>query len=379
MRGGTSKGIFLKRADLPSDTAQWDPIFLGIMGSPDPKYGRQLNGMGGGVSSLSKVCVVGPPSEEQRAAGIDVEYTFAQVGIRDELVDYSGNCGNLSSVIGVFALDEGLCVPRAIDTSARVPTATVSAWNTNTQKRIDATFPVFLESERPTALLGLEEEAIAGVSGKASRITLDFVSPSGARTGKLLPTGQPVDIVQFASEGNTAAVPMSLVDATNPTVFITADGLRAAVPKANTLDYTSEHTTVPIQLAIEQLRRLGAERMGLDPQAEAQPKIAILSEPAADDSESDIVVHAYSMGVLHKAVPMTLGLCLGVAAGVEGSIPWQIARSRGAKIPTTGDSMVRIRHPGGVVVVGAARKDGDVTSAKVVRTGKRLMKGIVWW
>jgi len=377
MRGGTSKGIYLNRADLPSDTAQWDPIFLGIMGSPDPKYGRQLNGMGGGVSSLSKVCVVGPPSEEQRAAGIDVEYTFAQVGIRDELVDYSGNCGNLSSMIGVFALDEGLCAPRTVDTSARVPTATVSAWNTNTRKRIDATFPVSLDGGQPAALLDLEEETMAGVSGKASRITLDFVSPGGARTGKLLPTGQPVDTVQFASGDGTVAVPMSLVDATNPTVFIAADGLRAAVPETTTSDYTSVLT----QLAVEQLRRLGAERMGLDPEAEAQPKIAILSEPAADDSEADIVVHAYSMGVLHKAVPMTLGLCLGVAAGVEGSIPWQIARSRGAQISTTttGNSMVRIRHPGGVVAVGAASKDGEVTSAKVVRTGRRLMKGVVWW
>ncbi|KZT67441.1 DUF453-domain-containing protein [Daedalea quercina L-15889] len=375
MRGGTSKGIYLNRADLPGDTAQWDPIFLGIMGSPDPKYGRQLNGMGGGISSLSKVCVVGPPSEEQRAAGIDVEYTFAQVGIRDELVDYSGNCGNLSSMIGVFALDEGLCTPRSLNTSTRVPTATISAWNTNTQKRVDATFPVSLDGSEATALLDLEEETIAGVSGKASRITLDFVSPSGARTGKLLPTGQPVDIVQFASEGSTTDVPMSLVDATNPTVFITADGLRAAVSEAAPLDYTS----VPVQVVVEQLRRLGAERMGLDPEAEAQPKIAILSAPAADDSEADIVVHAYSMGVLHKAVPMTLGLCLGVAAGVESSIPWQIARARGARISATGDSMVKIRHPGGVVAVGAARKDGEVTSAKVVRTGRRLMKGVVWW
>lgn len=345
------------------------------MGSPDPKYGRQLNGMGGGISSLSKVCVVGPASEEQRVAGIDVEYTFAQVGIRDEQVDYSGNCGNLSSMIGVFALDEGLCTPRSVDTSTRTPTVTVSAWNTNTQKRIDATFPVTVDGETVTARLDLEEEVIAGVSGKSSKITLDFVSPSGARTGKLLPTGQPVDIVQYASEeGTTAAVPMSLVDATNPTVFITADSLRSVVP-----GIAPDDTSVSTQVSVEQLRQLGAVRMGLDPEAEAQPKIAILSEPAADDSEADIIVHAYSMGVLHKAVPMTVGLCLGVAAGVEGSIPWQIARARGAQISSTGDSMVRIRHPGGIVAVGAARTDGEVTSAKVVRTGKRLMKGVVWW
>jgi 2-methylaconitate cis-trans-isomerase PrpF len=108
LRGGTSKGIFLKRSDLPDDRAQWDRIFLGIMGSPDREHGRQLNGMGGGVSSLSKICVVGPPSEP-RGAPVDAEYTFVQVGIRDSSIDYSGNCGNLSSMIGVFALDEGIC------------------------------------------------------------------------------------------------------------------------------------------------------------------------------------------------------------------------------------------------------------------------------
>lgn len=278
-------------------------------------------------------------------------------------------------MIGVFALDEGLCTPRSVDTSTRTPTVTVSAWNTNTQKRIDATFPVTVDEATVMARLDLEEEVIAGVSGKSSTITLDFVSPSGARTGKLLPTGQPVDIVQYASEeGHTAAVPMSLVDATNPTVFITADSLRTVVPGVSPDDMS-----VSTQVAVEQLRQLGAERMGLDPEAEAQPKIAILSEPAADDSEADIIVHAYSMGVLHKAVPMTVGLCLGVAAGVEGSIPWQIARARGGQISSTGESMVGIRHPGGIVVVGTARKDGEVTSAKVVRTGKRLMKGVVWW
>src|SRR6267154_5829406 len=106
LRGGTSKGIFINHAHLPPDRSQWDAIFLGIMGSPDAQYGRQLNGMGGGVSSLSKICVVGSPSEAQKAVRIDVEYTFAQIGVRDSIIDYSGNCGNLSSMIGVFAVDE---------------------------------------------------------------------------------------------------------------------------------------------------------------------------------------------------------------------------------------------------------------------------------
>jgi len=380
LRGGTSKGIYLNRADLPDDVARWDSIFLGIMGSPDPKYGRQLNGMGGGISSLSKICVVGSPSKEQQAEGIDVVYTFAQVGIRDEVIDYSGNCGNLSSMIGVFALDEGIVpVPRILESNSRIPTATIRSYNTNTQKCIDTTFPVSQHEGVYAATLDLEQEVIAGVSGKASRIVLDFVSPSGARTGKLLPSSQPTDTLPFVStEGVRSDVSVSFVDATNPTVFVASDGLRRALGLVDTerLDLNS----VPVELAVEQLRRLGAERMGLDPETQAQPKIAIISEPMPDDEDADIIVNAYSMGVPHRAVPMTVGLCLGVAAGVEGTIPWSIVNSKtGTPTPPEGDRMVRIRHPGGVVVVGSIIQDGVVVSAKVIRTGRRLMRGVVWW
>jgi 2-methylaconitate cis-trans-isomerase PrpF len=166
LRGGTSKGIFLNRKYLPEDPDQWAPIFLGIMGSPDPEHRRQLNGMGGGVSSLSKVCVVGAPSDVRAAQGIDVEYTFVQVGIADSTVDYTGNCGNLSSVVGVFAVDEGLCKPRV--TGRR---ATVRAFNTNTDKLVDTTFPV-ADTDLTTPVLDLQEATVAGVPGKASEIVL---------------------------------------------------------------------------------------------------------------------------------------------------------------------------------------------------------------
>ncbi|KAI0950822.1 hypothetical protein AcW1_008021 [Taiwanofungus camphoratus] len=384
LRGGTSKGIFLNRADLPEDKAEWDRIFLGIMGSPDSQYGRQLNGMGGGVSSLSKICVVGAPSGERKAEGLDVEYTFVQVGIRDDAIDYSGNCGNLSSMIGVFAMDEGICAVDAVDKLADVPTATVRSFNTNTQKRIDTTFPVSLDGKRPSPLLDLEQESIAGVTGKASQIILDFVSPSGARTGALLPSGQPTDLLKLGNElavpGSTEGVDIraSLVDATNPTVFITSEDLRmlSFVPPDRPLDYANSE----LELVVEAIRGHGAERMGLDPAAQAQPKIAVLSPPEADEPDVDIVVHAFSMGVLHKAVPMTVGLCLGVAANVEGTLAWSIVnRRRSSQSSHATDGMIRIRHPGGVVAVGAAFENGEVTSARVARTGRRLMKGIVWW
>ncbi|KAF9479101.1 DUF453-domain-containing protein [Pholiota conissans] len=363
LRGGTSKGIFLNKAVLPDNRADWTPIFLGIMGSPDAEYGRQLNGMGGGVSSLSKIMVVGLPTPEQKAQGIQVEYTFVQVGIRDSSIDYSGNCGNLTSMIGVYAIDEGLCTP-----VKNVARATIRCFNTNTQKVIDTTFPV---SEDGTPVLDLPETTMAGVPGKASQIILDFVNPGGARTGKLLPTGNPIDTVSLT---NGQSVKVSLVDATNPTVFVDHAELRTFLPiddyikgKASAVEEVS-----PI---LEEIRQQGAKRMELDPSAQAQPKIAMLHAPhTAEDASQNvsIVIHALSMGVLHKAVPMTVGLCLGVASKIEGTIAWDITKNSASEL-------VRIRHPGGLVDVGAEfGSDGQVQSAKVVRTGRRLMKGVLW-
>ncbi|KAF8641448.1 hypothetical protein AX16_009961 [Volvariella volvacea WC 439] len=424
LRGGTSKGIFLSRSHLPPSPSAWPPIFLGIMGSPDPEYGRQLNGMGGGVSSLSKICVVGPVRPENRELleqGVQVEYTFVQVGIKDDKLDLEGNCGNLTSVVGVWAVDEGMCVPR-VDTPklgssdrARTAKGTVRLYNTNTKKIIDTTFPVLVTSptgaveESITPLLDVPETAIAGVPGRASSILLDFVHPGGARTGKLLPTGSPVDQLTVTipspssrSGSSTAAftIPASLVDATNPTVFIHSRSLTSPPLSLPFRAYTQSdpHAVALLSPVLEAIRQAGAAKMGLNPSAQAQPKIAVLSgleEWRAQsgggkrgEEDPDIVVHALSMGVLHKAVPMTVGLCLGVAANVRGSIPWEIYRSSRSSLGA--GEMVRILHPGGVVDVGAefadAAGEGEgeeggmrCVSARVVRTGRRLMKGVVWW
>jgi 2-methylaconitate cis-trans-isomerase PrpF len=368
MRGGTSKGIFLNRRHLPRDERDWAPIFRGIMGSPDERYGRQLNGMGGGVSSLSKVCVVDRPCGARREAGVDAVYTFVQVGIRDDTVDMSGNCGNLSSVVGVFAMDEGICQPRLTSTpSSNHALATTTLFNTNTSKLCSTTFPVSLPTHgAPTPLLDLPQVQIAGVPGLASRIDLDFLSPSGARTGSLLPTTRPSDTLHLPSPHPHTPVRASLVDATNPTVFVrSADlGLAPSTP------YNPDTHAI-----LEALRQAGATMMGLDPAHQAQPKIAVLS-PSAERGV-DIVVRALSMGVLHKAVPMTVGLCLGVAANVPGTIPWEIVRE--ARADGGLEGMVRIEHPSGVVDVGVQFEGAEVKAAKVVRTGRRLMKGLVWW
>jgi len=214
IRGGTSKGVFINRKYLPENQKEWATIFQGILGSPDPIYKRQLNGMGGGISSLSKIVVVGPPESAAEPSKVDCEYTFVQVGVGDGAIDMAGNCGNLSSMVGCFAIDEGICSARVENGRGRV-----RSWNTNTKKQIDTTFPVITctQSGSVRPVLDREETGMAGVPGKASGIDLEFTNPAGARTGSLLPTGRPVDVLNLP--GNDLAE-VSLVDATNPTVVL---------------------------------------------------------------------------------------------------------------------------------------------------------------
>ncbi|KAI0342643.1 DUF453 domain-containing protein [Trametopsis cervina] len=378
LRGGTSKGIFLNRELLPEDPAHWDPIFLGIMGSPDPEHGRQLNGMGGGISSLSKICVVERPSEVQAAEGIDVVYTFVQVGIRDSSIDYSGNCGNLSSMIGVFGVDEGICNPRPERLNEATGEAVIRSLNTNTNKIVETTFPIVSASGNITPLLDLPQASMAGVPGKASQIILDFVSPAGARTGKLLPTGNAVDHIDIEVRGRVSRIRASLVDATNPTIFISYAELHDALQLKpdQAIDFHDDYVCDLMEI----IRQQGATLMGLDPSAQAQPKIAALSVPSNGDEEADIRIQAFSMGVLHKAVPMTVGLCLGVAAGVQNTLAHEIVQRTRQKRPRSTNGLVTMRHAGGTVDVGSKfDSDGTVLSARVIRTGRRLMKGVVWW
>src|SRR5271166_5435755 len=195
MRGGTSKALMLHARDLPPDRGHWAPLFTAAMGTPDP-YGRQLDGMGGGVSSLSKVCVLAPSQREDA----DIDYTFAQVLIKEARVDYKGNCGNMSAAVGPFAVDEGLVRPNGDQANIRI-------FNTNTSKVIHANFPVEEGRARYDGDL-----VIPGVGGSGAPIRLDFLQPGGASTGKLLPSGQALDLLHVPDFG---AVEASLVDAAN--------------------------------------------------------------------------------------------------------------------------------------------------------------------
>jgi 2-methylaconitate cis-trans-isomerase PrpF len=360
-RGGTSKGIFIHSNHLPEDTRQWRDILLPMMGSPD-RYNRQLNGMGGGISSLSKVVVVSPSSRED----IDCEYTFVQVPVGNEDLDLSGNCGNLSSVAGVFAVDTGICRPR-IEADNR---GRVRSWNINTNKIIDTVFPVDSQG-RPD--LDQPEAAIAGVEGKGSCISLEFLNPAGAKTGKLLPTGNPVDVLELPGDDNNLAE-VSLVDATNPTVILPFHELRILLSLSpGDLVVFENGDTLNI---LEAIRTAGAERMGL-PRASGQPKIAVVQPPSTEEAkEVDLAVRAISMGVPHKAIPMTVGLCLGVAAGIKDTV---VERTIKAANRDRNRSTIRLRHPSGVVEVGSIWSGDRVQAASVIRTGRRLMVGNVYW
>ncbi|PVF94419.1 DUF453-domain-containing protein [Serendipita vermifera] len=361
-RGGTSKGVFIHSDYLPESTELWPKILMGVMGSPDHIHKRQLNGMGGGISSLSKAMVVSPSTRKD----IDCEYTFVQVGVGEEGLDFSGNCGNLSSVAGIFAVDAGICQAHKDGDGTR---GRVRSWNTNTNKRIDTVFPLD-SSGRPK--LELDEVELAGVSGKASSIAMEFINPAGAMTGKLLPTGNAVDVLELPGED---LAEVSLVDATNPTVILPYHELRIllSLRPDDPLNFESKEALDVLEL----VRTSSAKLMGL-PSAPAQPKIVVVRPPQEGSATGeDLVVHALSMGVPHKAIPMTVGLCLGVATQIKGTVIERMLRNKHQS--RTGQSTVVLRHPSGVVEVGAIWDGDTVQAASVIRTGRRLMKGDVFW
>jgi 2-methylaconitate cis-trans-isomerase PrpF len=203
LRGGTSRAVFLLENDLPPDRASIEPILLDVFGSPDV---RQINGLGGATSQTSKAAIIGPPTRPDA----DVDYTFAQVSVTQPLVDWGGNCGNISSAVGPFAVNSGLV--RAVS-----PVTKVRIHNTNTGKIILAHVPV----EGGRAMVE-GDYSIPGVPGTGARILLDFQDPAGSFSGKLLPTGQPRDTITI---GDGRSFPVSTIDAANPVVFLLAEEL----------------------------------------------------------------------------------------------------------------------------------------------------------
>ena len=362
MRGGTSKAVVFHGRDLPESDAEHDAIFLHVLGSPDPNQ-RQLDGMGGGLSSLSKVVVVEPSNRPE----VDVAYTFAQVAVDQSVVDYSAMCGNMSASVGPFAVDEGLVEVEDGEVVVRI-------YNTNTDKVYHARFAV--EGGK-----AVEEGSfkIPGVSGTGARITLDYQDPGGAATSGFLPSGTVRDRVEVEGLGE---VGVSLVDATNPVVFV----------RSSELGYTASEPPDMLESdqgllhRLDAIRRKGGVQMGMAESAEAinlaNPKVAMIG-PAAkftaldgsdyDPDTHDLSVRIVSMERIHRAITLTGAMCTAAAVGVNGSIPNEF---------TTSCTPLRIGNPSGVLPVEAeVRKEGagrfTAVLATCYRTQRRLMEGRV--
>ena len=363
-RGGTSRGLMFARSSLPTNQSDWGPIFADALGSPDPN-GRQLDGLGTGLSSLSKVCVVGP----SQRSGMDVDYTFVQVGVRDGVVDYSSNCGNMSSAVGPFAVEEGMMGEGA---DGRVE---VRIWNTNTGKMIKAAFEV----EGGEAVVHGDLK-IAGVAGTGARIELAFVEPGGSRTGMVLPTERVVD--EFEEEGGER-VRASCVDVANPCVFVNAEsfGVEGKV-------LPDEAEARPSLLKrLEGVRRKAGLAMGLAENEngvpESVPKIIMVSRSKSyrsisgetiGEQQCDLVVRSVSGTSFHRAVQITGALATAVACKLEGSVANEVVAKK-----KVNESGITLGHPSGTIMVTAKFDEGTVKEASVFRTARRLMQGQVFW
>jgi len=367
MRGGTSNAVVFHAKDLPQDRTQWDEIFLAAIGSPDP-YGRQLDGMGGGVSSLSKVCIVGPSSRPDA----DIDYTFAQVQVKEAKVDYGVNCGNMSSAMGPFAVDEGLVKASGGD-------ALVKVHNTNTKKIIWSRFPL---DDGQAAVDG--DLAIPGVAGTGAPVKLEFREPGGATTGKLLPTGNVADTLDVPGVGK---IRVSMVDAANACVFV-----RAA-------DLGIKGTELPDEIDAnpELLKKLAAIRiaasvaMGITKTPEdaakraSVPFVGFISGPqdsktltgeTLKSADMDLTARMMSNGQPHRALPLTCTLCMAVAARLEGSVVNETARAN-----ANPEAEIRISMPSGILTAAASvrKLEGQwyAEQGAFYRTQRRMFEGHV--
>lgn len=361
MRGGTSKAVFFHEKDLPEDKSLWDEIFLKVMGTPDVK---QIDGMGGTVSSTSKIAIIAPSNKP----GVDVEYTFRQVDIVIPRVDGSANCGNISSAVGPFAIDEGL-VP------AVEPITVVRVLNTNTNKIIEEHVRV----EDGHAMVH-GDEVIQGVPGTGSRIDMYFEDPAGSKTGKLFPTGQKKEVFDVPGYGPAE---VTVLDCSNPMVFIKASDLGIKGSELTELNQNKD-----VMEHIERIRGMAAVKCGFVENWEdartkstSAPKVSIVSAPQdyinMDGNEvkadtMDLCCRAISVGALHKAYPMTVAVGTGAAARIPGTIVNEIVK------PAPDQDIIRLGHASGVTEVDVKMDGEKVIKGGVTRTARRIMDGWVY-
>ena len=367
MRGGTSRAVcFTEEALAAYDQAARERIILAALGSPDP-HGRQIDGLGGGISSLSKVAIIGRSPESHS----DVTFTFGQVNVHQPVIDWSGTCGNISAAVGPFVISEGL-VP------ASEPITRVRVLATNTNKRFIAHIPVYNGEAEVEG-----NYTIAGVPAPGACITLEYLDPGGSLGGQLLPTGVPRQQITLA---NARQVTISLIDAALPMVYVRAEELGLdATRLAPDLDRDSA-----LQAVLEEIRCCGAVLLGLAESVEhardkvkAIPKIALVASPTPYESsdgktittdQMDVVARVISMGNTHRTFPGTASICMAVAAAVEDTVVHEVSQ---AVTP----ERLRIGHPAGTMEVGAnVKRCGSTWTAESVttqRTARRIMEGCI--
>lgn len=372
IRGGTSKGTFFRLQDLPEAAQQpgaaRDALLLRVVGSPDP-YGKHTDGMGGATSSTSKAVIVSKSEKTDH----DVDYLFGQVAIDKAFVDWSGNCGNLSSAVGAFAISNGL-----ID-AARIPengVATIRIWQANIEKTIVTQVPITNGEVQETGDFELD-----GVTFPAAEIAVEFLEPVDPSEA-MFPTGNLVDDLEVPGIGTLKA---TMINAGIPTIFVNA----ADIGYTGTELQGAINGDTEALARFESLRAHGALKMGLINTIEEAanrghtPKIAFVAPPAdytassgktikADDI--DLLVRALSMGQLHHAMMGTAAVAIGTAAAIPGTLV-NLAAGGGEK------SAVNFGHPSGTMKVGAEAEQNNgewqVKKAIMSRSARVLMEGFV--
>lgn len=363
IRGGTSKGIYFLESVLPPSGEARDKLLLSVFGSPDL---RQIDGLGGANSLTSKVCIIGPSQREDA----DVDYTFGQVSIDKPIIDWRGNCGNLTAGVGVFAIEQNLL-------KVTEPETTVRIYNTNSQKIIHARYAV-----KDGKVLSEGTYSIAGVPGTGYKIKEEFYTPSGSITKKLLPTGNVKDTVDLGKEGQFT---VSIVDAGNPVVFLIPEQIGL---QGTELPVEVEAMPQTLQL-IEKIRSVAAEMIGIvadrkdaTAKSPAYPKIGFVSK-ATDymnpdgvlirADQVDLVARLASMQKMHRAYMITGAVCTGAAANIPGTIVHDVISERAKN----SDTLI-IGHPYGPMEVTVSMAGNDVEKVGVFRTARKILDGQVY-
>ncbi len=368
MRGGTSKGCFFLKEDLPENREEWDSIFLQAMGSPDPK---QIDGLGGTVSSNNKIVVVWKSEEP----GVDVEYLVGQVIVGKEQVDYKSNCGNMTAAVGPYAVEEGLV-------DIQEPVTTVHLLNRNTDKYIDVTVPCENGAYAETG-----DCHIAGVDGTGPELKVKFLNPVGAKTGKLFPTGKALDLLDVPGFGEIEA---TIIDVSNPMVLVRAEDVGA---KGTELPQ-EVNANEKLSDLLEKIRGLAACKMGFakdltdaSENSPAVPKVGFVTGPKSyieiggsnvEAEDMDLCVRVISVFKCHKACPLTSASAIAVAAAIEGTLVQKVVSDN------MDPNNVRIGHPSGIMTMCPEIEKREeiekieVPSVAVQRTARRIMDGTLY-